>query len=143
MNNKYSVTSFFCGCGGLDLGFRGDFTYHDEKYRKLPFEIKAAYDFNAPCVETYNHYFGKYAHQADLSQMSPNDFEKTESGAVRMLDTGRKKFLTAWQEHKKEIITHPYLQEKLHWGLVPYVQALLLARYIRFDLDEYPPFLWK
>ena len=47
------------------------------------------------------------------------------------------------KEKKQEQLTHPFLQEKLPWGLVPYAQALLLARYIRGDLDAYPPFLWK
>ena len=75
--------------------------------------------------------------------VTPNDFEKTESGAVLMRDDGRKKFMKAWQERKKEKITHPFLQEKMEWGLVPHIQSLLLARYLRGDLDEYPPFLWK
>ena len=44
---------------------------------------------------------------------------------------------------KKEVITHPYLKEKVEWGMVPYVQAMLLARYLRGDLDGYPVFLWK
>lgn len=70
-------------------------------------------------------------------------FEKTESGAVRMTDTGRRALLNAWQARKREIITHPFLGEKLPWGLVPFVQALLLARHLRGDLDAYPPFLWK
>ena len=60
-----------------------------------------------------------------------------------MTNDGRKVFLSAWQERKRETITHPFLQEKLPWGLVPYVQALLLARFLRGDLDAYPPFLWK
>lgn len=72
-----------------------------------------------------------------------NDFEHTDSGAVLLNGDGRKKFLQAWQERKRETITHPYLKEKIAWGLVPYVQALLLARYLRDDLDAYPPFLWK
>lgn len=71
------------------------------------------------------------------------DFEKTEDGAVRMTDDARKKLLKAWQERKQEVITHPFLEEKIPWGLVPYVQALLLARYIRGDLDAYPAFMWK
>lgn len=75
--------------------------------------------------------------------LSAADFEKSESGAVRMRDEGRRRFLKYWQERKQDLITHPYLEEKLPWGLVPYVQALLLARYLRGDLDEYPPFLWK
>lgn len=75
--------------------------------------------------------------------MRGSDFEHTDSGAVLLTADGRKKFLQAWQERKRETITHPYLKEKLAWGLVPYVQALLLARYLRDDLDAYPPFLWK
>lgn len=72
-----------------------------------------------------------------------DDFRQSESGAVLLTDEGRRKFLKAWQERKQEEIRHPFLEEKLPWGLVPYVQALLLARYIREDLDAYPPFLWK
>ena len=70
-------------------------------------------------------------------------FEQRENGSVTMTADGRKKFLAAWQSRKQEEITHPYLKEKMSWGLVPYVQALLLARYLRGDLDGYPPFLWK
>ena len=51
--------------------------------------------------------------------------------------------IEAWQSKKQEVITHPFLQEKLEWGLVPYAQAMLLARFIRGDLDGYPPFMWK
>jgi CRISPR-associated protein Cas1 len=70
-------------------------------------------------------------------------FTQKENGAVIMDDETRKKVLVAWQERKQEKIQHPYLQEKIPWGLVPHAQALLLARFIRGDLDEYPPFLWK
>lgn len=76
-------------------------------------------------------------------QIKKEHFNLSESGAVEFTDVGRKKFITAWQEHKREQITHPYLQEKICWGLVPHIQALLLARYLRGDLDGYPPFLWK
>lgn len=75
--------------------------------------------------------------------LTEGDFEKSESGAIRMTDGGRRKFLKHWQERKQEVLQHPYLEEKIPWGLVPYVQALLLARYLRGDLDGYPPFLWK
>lgn len=71
------------------------------------------------------------------------DFEQKENGAVFLNEAGRKKYLSAWQNKKAEKLTHPYLQESIEWGLVPYVQALLLARYIRGDLDGYPPFFWK
>lgn len=70
-------------------------------------------------------------------------FTKKENGAVIMDDETRKKVLKAWQERKQETIQHPYLKEKISWGLAPYAQSLLLARYIRGDLDEYPPFFWK
>jgi len=75
--------------------------------------------------------------------VSAGDFQTTETGAVFLTDNGRRTFLKNWQEKKKETITHPYLNEKMQWGMVPYIQALLLARYLRGDLDEYPPFLWK
>lgn len=70
-------------------------------------------------------------------------FERQKDNAVLLNEEGRKIFFTAWQNHKKENITHPYLKEKIPWGLAPYVQALLLARTIRGDMEEYPPFLWK
>lgn len=71
------------------------------------------------------------------------DFDIRESGEVRLKEGPRKRLFAAWQEKKKETIVHPYLKEKLPWGLVPHVQAMLLARYIRGDLDGYPAFLWK
>ncbi|MBQ8941968.1 MAG: type I-C CRISPR-associated endonuclease Cas1 [Firmicutes bacterium] len=72
-----------------------------------------------------------------------DDFTKQESGAVILNDNGRKKYFTEWQKRKSESLTHPFLKEKICRGLVPHVQALLLARTIRGDLDEYPPFFWK
>ena len=76
-------------------------------------------------------------------QIKPEGVIKKESGAVIMDGDSRKQFLTAWQAKKQEVITHPFLNEKIEWGMVPYTQALLLARFIRGDLDAYPPFLWK
>lgn len=76
-------------------------------------------------------------------RLEASDFQVQESGAVLLTDAARRLFLAAWQEKKREEIKHPYLGEKTEWGMVPYVQALLLARYIRGDLDAYPPFLWK
>lgn len=76
-------------------------------------------------------------------QVKAADFQYMQSGAVLLNDGGRKAFLKHWQEKKKETLTHPYLGEKLPWGMIPYIQAMLLARYLRGDLDAYPPFLWK
>ena len=76
--------------------------------------------------------------------IKPEDFEIRESGAVYLTEDGRKSVLQplAGSANRRRL-THPYLEEKIPWGLVPYVQALLLARYLRGDLDDYPPFLWK
>ena len=76
-------------------------------------------------------------------QVKASDFLKKENGAVILTDAGRKEVLSAWQSRKQETLTHPFLGEKISWGLVPYVQSMLLSRHIRGDLDEYPPFLWK
>lgn len=75
--------------------------------------------------------------------LQAEDFEDAEGRAVHMSNEGRRKFLKSWQERKQEQITHPYFGEKMPWGLVFYMQALLLSRYLRGDLDAYPPFLWK
>lgn len=75
--------------------------------------------------------------------ITPNDFIMQENGAVLLSEDGRKKFFTEWQKRKKQMLTHPFLNEKIEWGLVPHVQAQLLARCIRGDLEQYPPFFWK
>ena len=71
------------------------------------------------------------------------DFIKQENGSVLLTKEGRSTVLQQWQKQKSEIIVHPFLKEKVARGLVPYTQALLLSRYVRGDLDGYPPFLWK
>lgn len=76
-------------------------------------------------------------------QLQKKHFHHQPDGAILLTDEGRKMVLSNWQARKKEEIRHPYLQEKISWGLVPYVQALLLARTLRGDLDAYPAFLWK
>lgn len=79
----------------------------------------------------------------NCNEVTSRDFEFQSSGAVYLTKEARKRFISAWQNRRKEVVTHPFLKEKIEWGLVPYCQALLLARTIRGDLDEYPPFLWK
>lgn len=75
--------------------------------------------------------------------MQSTDFVQKENGAVLLTDDAKKKFIKAWQERKQESLVHPFLNEKINWGLVPHAQAMILARYLRGDLEEYPPFLWK
>ncbi|NUB27517.1 type I-C CRISPR-associated endonuclease Cas1c [Azospirillum brasilense] len=76
-------------------------------------------------------------------QLGEKDFIRMDGGAVLLRDDSRKAVLTAYQERKKDEITHPFLNEKVSLGLVPHIQAQLLARHLRGDLDGYPPFLWK
>lgn len=76
-------------------------------------------------------------------QVNRSDFVERESGGIIMKDEARKNVLTAWQKRKQEEVIHPYLQEKVMVGLIPYTQALLMARYLRGDLDTYPVFLVK
>lgn len=79
----------------------------------------------------------------NMREIQANHFKRQADGAVLLNDVGRRIVQKAWKERKEAVITHPYLQEKISWGLVPHVQALLLARTLRGDLDGYPPFLWK
>lgn len=76
-------------------------------------------------------------------QITGAGFVTKESGGILMDEETRKAVLLAWQERKREEIIHPFLKERIPFGLIPYVQALLLARYLRGDLDAYPPFFWN
>ena len=76
-------------------------------------------------------------------QIKGSGFRRTETGAVLMDDATRKEVLVAYQKRKQEEIQHPFLGEKVAVGLLPYIQGLLMARYLRGDLDGYPPFIWK
>lgn len=76
-------------------------------------------------------------------QITPKDFDKLENGAVTMKENARKTILTAYQERKGKELQHPFLKEKTTIGLLPALQAQLLARHLRGDLDGYPPFVWK
>lgn len=76
-------------------------------------------------------------------QLGPKDFRTEETGAVLLTEDGRKAVLAAWQERKRDLLTHPFLGEKLRFGLFPHVQAQLLARHLRGELDGYPAFVWR
>lgn len=76
-------------------------------------------------------------------QLRAGDFQRIDGGAILLTDDARRTVLTAWQERKKEERLHPFLQEKAAFGLVPYLQAQMLARHLRGDLDAYPPWFWS
>lgn len=75
--------------------------------------------------------------------LTEKDCQRQENGAVLLTEEGRRTFLKFWQQRKQQALQHPFLGEKIPWGLVPYVQALLLARTLRGDMERYPPFFWK
>lgn len=77
----------------------------------------------------------------NLRILSPKDFTKQISGAIWLNDEGRKKVLEQWQTKKRSEIVHPYLKQKIPLGLLPYVQSNLLAKYIRGEIESYPPYL--
>ncbi len=79
----------------------------------------------------------------NLNIITKKDFQDEVSGAVFLNDEGRKKVISKWQEKKRTDFKHPYLNQKIQFGLIPYVQANLLAKFIRGDIDEYPPLLIK
>jgi CRISPR-associated protein Cas1 len=79
----------------------------------------------------------------NLRQVTKKDFKVTESGAVEMKEDARKTILMAWQKKKQDEVIHPFLNEKAPIGLLPHLQALLLARHLRGDIDAYPPYILK
>jgi CRISPR-associated protein Cas1 len=76
-------------------------------------------------------------------QLGPNDFKRMDNGAVLLSDNARKTVLVAWQERKKKEMMHAFINEKTTLGLLPHIQAQLLARHLRGDIDGYPPMIWK
>ena len=79
----------------------------------------------------------------NLSQVRKGDFEVQESGAVKLSDEARKTVLVTYQKRKQDEILHPFLEEKVPVGLLFHVQAMLMGRWLRGDLDGYPPFMWR
>lgn len=131
------LTNTICGAlesVGLDpyIGF-----LHQKRPGRCSFALDLLEELRAPLADRF------VLSQVNLGKISPDDFEFKENGAVFIKDEARQTYIKAWQERKFETITHPFLNEKLEWGLVPYVQAMLFARWLRGDIDAYPPFFWK
>jgi len=119
---------------GLDpfVGF-----LHKDRPGRRSLALDLIEEFRAPLAERF------ILTMINTRQIDKGDFEKKENGSVFLKETARKTFLSAWQTRKREQLVHPFLKEKIEWGLAVYAQALLLARHLRGDLEEYPPFLWK
>lgn len=135
---SYSLLTSLCVSAleavGLDA-YAG--VYHTERPGRCSLALDLVEEFRAPFADRF------VLTSINKKSVCDKDFLEKENGGILMTEEGRKKFLSLWQQKKKEEIVHPFLQEKVEWGLLPYVQAMLLAKYIRGDLDEYPPFLWR
>lgn len=138
MSFGYALMTSMCTSAletaGLDpyVGF-----FHTERPGRCSLSLDLVEEFRAPFVDRF------VLTMINRKIVSDKSFVEKESGAVLLTDDARRTFLEQWQKKKQEEIMHPYLKEKVQWGMVPYVQAMLLAKYIRGDLDDYPPFIWK
>ena len=134
----YSLLAGMCGGAleavGLDpyVGF-----FHTDRPGRMSLALDLMEEFRGIMVDRF------VLTLINKKIMKEKYFIRKENDAVIMTDEGRKVFLSAWQSKKQETIKHPFIDEKIEWGMAPYVQSMLLARYLRGDLDEYPPFFWK
>lgn len=135
---SYSLLTSMCVSAleavGLDA-YAG--VYHTERPGRCSLALDLLEEFRAPFADRF------VLTSINKKSICGRDFVEKGSGGILLTEDGRKKFLSLWQQKKKEEIVHPFLQEKVEWGLLPYVQAMLLAKYIRGDIDEYPPFVWR
>ena len=134
----YSLCANECAsalsCAGLDpyVGF-----LHTDRPGRKSLALDLMEELRAPLCDRF------VLSIINQKQIGESDFVVKENGTVLLKEEPRKKLLVGWQEKKKEALVHPFLDVKVSWGLIPIIQAQLLARYIRGDLDGYPPFLWR
>lgn len=134
----YSLMTATCSSAlesaGLDpyVGF-----LHTERPGRCSLALDLLEEFRAPFVDRF------VLTLINKKIVSRDSFYTKENGACLLTDEARKEFLKHWQNKKREELQHPFLKEKVQWGMLPFVQAMLLAKHIRGDLDDYPPFLWK
>ena len=119
---------------GLDpfVGF-----LHKDRPGRRSLALDIIEEFRAPLADRF------VLAMINSRRLGADDFTQNENGSVHIRDSPRKTVLAAWQERKRETLTHPFLNVKIEWGLAPHAQAMLLARFLRGDLEAYPPFLWK
>ncbi len=134
----YTITANMCAAAlesvGLDsyVGF-----FHTDRPGRASLSLDLMEELRSVLCDRFVIYL------INKRMVNAGHFLKREDGAVMLTDEGKQIFFKAWQERKSEEIRHPFLSEKIEWGMLPYAQALLLSRYIRGDLDSYPVFLWK
>jgi len=123
-----------CECVGLDpaVGF-----LHRDRPGRPGLALDLMEEFRAPVVDRL------VLSLINRQQVKADDFEVSQNGSVILKDEPRKRVVAAWQERKQKEVTHPFFQEQMHLGIAMRSQAQLLARYLRGDMDGYPPFFWR
>ncbi len=111
--------------------------FHTDRPGRCSLALDLCEELRAPLVDRF------VLSAVNMRMISADDFVLKEDGAVLFTDEGKRTFLSLWQDKKREALMHPFLHEKIEWGLIPHVQARLLASFIRGDIDAYPPFFWK
>lgn len=134
----YSLTASMCASALEAVGLDSYVGYmHTDRPGRRSLALDLMEEFRSPLCDRF------VLSLINKKIVTNKDFEKREDGAVLLTDNGRKSFITAWQKRKDDELRHPFLNEKMEVGILPYAQALLMARFIRGDLDAYPPFMWK
>lgn len=110
---------------------------HVDRPGRISLALDLVEEFRAPIADRF------VLSLINNNQIKKDDFEYEDNGSVLIKDDAKRNIIRLWQERKQNTLTHPFLKEKIKWGLVPFSQALLLARYLRGDLDGYPAFMWK
>ncbi len=110
---------------------------HTDRPGRISLALDLVEEFRAPIADRF------VFSLINMKQIKKDDFLYEDNGSVLIKDDSKRKIIKLWQSRKQKTITHPFLNEKIEWGLVPFSQAMLLGRYLRGDLDGYPPFMWK
>lgn len=123
-----------CASAGLDpaVGF-----LHEDRPGRLSLALDLMEELRVPVVDRL------VLALINREQLRPTDLVEEPSGGWVLTKSGRKTFLTAWQDAKRNTFQHPFLEQEVTWQRLPVIQAMLLARHLRGDLDRYPPFLLK
>ena len=112
-------------------------TFHTDRPGRCSLALDLCEELRAPLVDRF------VLSVVNMRMVSADDFVVKEDGAVMFTDEEKKSFLALWQDKKRDTLTHPFLHESVQWGMIPHVQAQLLAAFVRGDIDAYPPFFWK
>lgn len=107
---------------------------HRDRPGRMSLALDLMEEFRAPIADRF------VLTLINKKELNKKEFRKMEDGAVYIDDEARKRIIQKWQENRKELVMHPFLKEKIETGLLPYAQAMLLARFLREDVDAYPPY---